>query len=926
MLHQILTDLNVGWWKVNYVTREITFCDFTKKLLLLDDDRLSLSNFVGMIRNDYQESSLLRLDELPTNVVGIQKTLPISLRNGKEVWVHSKCMNVERNELQQEVAVGYYQVIDNPEALSPDKGASLRLNNLLYQLNSISRILLSFLNTDSLDTVINQILADILKQFKAGRAYIFEYDKEANTQSCVYEIVDERITPTIDTLVDLPVLQQCWWTKQILSGNSVILSSADDLPEEAIKEKESLQAHHVQSLMVVPLVSKNQVWGYVGIDMVDCAHTWSEDDSLWFHSITNIISIFIELHRAKKNAVQDKLQLQHLYQNMPLAYARLQLVLDDSGCPVDYSVVEANEATTTLFNFKPDSTTHAKGGIIRDDFADELELLKKVLNASSYVEDQRWIKETNKWCNTIIYSTAQNQVVCLFADITESKNIHEELDRSEKILRNIYDNLPVGIELYNKDGILVDMNNSDVAMFGLKSKEEVLGISLFDNPNIPTGAIELLQNRQPISVRATYSFDILGDYYTSQKRGSIEVFTKANPLYDRKGNLINYLFINIDNTEISEAHNRISEFEQSFSVISKYGKIGFCRFELITKEGSGVPQWYHNLGEVPGTPLDQVIGVYRHIHDEDRRRLFAQIVRVKAGEINGFTEELRVQRNNHTWSWTQVNVLKDPSNTDPARLDMLCVNFDITNLKETEKKLIEAKEKAEVSDKLKSAFVANMSHEIRTPLNAIVGFSGLLAETEEKEEKEMYTQIIQDNNEMLLQLISDILDLSKIEAGTLDFTYDEVDINALCAEVHHTYSLKMQHSPVKVLYDPAMSSCRIHTDKSRLLQVMNNFMHNAIKFTSEGSITLGYHLEGKDKIKFFVQDTGCGIPDNEQHNIFHRFVKLNNFVQGTGLGLSICRSIAEQFGGEIGVTSKEGEGACFWFTHPYPSSVNDSKP
>jgi len=826
-------------------------------------------------------------------------------------------MGMEEEDQMNKTLTGYFQLIDNPEIISPDKGASLRLNNLLYQLNSVSKVLLSFLKTDSPETVINQVLSDVLKQFKAGRTYIFEYDWDNDTQSCTYEVVDENIKPEIDILTNLPIAHNNWWTDQLLSGNSIILSDIEDLPDEATEAKELLKVQDINSLIVIPLVSKNGVWGYVGIDIVNGHYDWSEDDRLWFHSIANIISIFVELHRSEKNAIQDKLRLQSLYQNMPLAYIRLKILMDKSGNPVDYIPLEVNEATTKLFQIEPENYLGIKGSKTRSDFSEDLLLFKQILSSNSHIETQHWIKEINKFCNSVMYSTDKDQIVCLFLDITDSQTMHEELDRREKILRNIYDNLPVGIELYDNNGVLIDMNNSDIKMFGLTNKEDALGVNLFDNPNIPVDAIEKLRSQQPASFRIRYSFDILGDYYTTGKNGIIEIYVKAIPLYDSNDNLINYLFINIDNTEINQAYSRISEFENSFSVISKYGKIGYCKFDLLTRSGAGVAQWYYNLGEEANTPLNQVIGVYNHVNDEDREKLFGHIRRVKAGEINGFNEDLRVLHKDGIWRWTQVNVLKNPANTDPSKLEMLCVNFDITNLKETEKKLIKAKEKAEVSDKLKSAFVANMSHEIRTPLNAIVGFSSLLAATEEEDEKETYANIIQENNDMLLQLISDILDLSKIEAGTLDFTYDEVDVNVLCDELVDTYKMKAEGSPVEIIYGKRLSPCSIRSDKNRLMQVIGNFMNNAMKFTSEGSITLGYQLEGEDKIKFFVQDTGCGIAEDKQENVFQRFVKLNNFVQGTGLGLSICQSIVEQVGGEIGVTSKEGEGSCFWFTHPY---------
>ena len=220
------------------------------------------------------------------------------------------------------------------------------------------------------------------------------------------------------------------------------------------------------------------------------------------------------------------------------------------------------------------------------------------------------------------------------------------------------------------------------------------------------------------------------------------------------------------------------------------------------------------------------------------------------------------------------------------------------------------------SDRLKSAFLANMSHEIRTPLNAIVGFSSLLAETDSRSERQEYIKIVQENNELLLQLISDILDLSKIEAGTFNFVYTNVDVNETCSEIIKSMGMKVGKGVELILEEP-FPECYIYTDKNRFTQVISNFINNALKFTQQGSITLGYEQVSHQKIKFYVRDTGMGIPEEKQKSVFERFVKLNTFVQGTGLGLSICKSIVSQMGGEIGVDSTEGVGSCFWFTHPY---------
>lgn len=241
--------------------------------------------------------------------------------------------------------------------------------------------------------------------------------------------------------------------------------------------------------------------------------------------------------------------------------------------------------------------------------------------------------------------------------------------------------------------------------------------------------------------------------------------------------------------------------------------------------------------------------------------------------------------------------------------------LNIQDIKDHEHELEEARLLAEKAE-LKQSFLANMSHEIRTPLNAIVGFSSLLAETESKEECQDYIKIVQDNNDLLLRLISDILDLAKIEAGTFNFVYADLDVNEVCSEIIKSTGMKVKGN-IKLLFEKQIPECHIYTDKNRFMQVITNFINNALKFTHEGTIALGYEQISSQKIRFYVRDTGVGIPASKINSVFERFVKLNNFVQGTGLGLSICKSIITQMEGEIGVDSTEGAGSCFWFTLPY---------
>lgn len=248
---------------------------------------------------------------------------------------------------------------------------------------------------------------------------------------------------------------------------------------------------------------------------------------------------------------------------------------------------------------------------------------------------------------------------------------------------------------------------------------------------------------------------------------------------------------------------------------------------------------------------------------------------------------------------------------------MVITVHDITRLKKAEEELMKAREKAENADRSKSAFLANMSHEIRTPLNAIVGFSELLASAGSEEEKSQYLEIVHSNNEMLQQLIADILDLSKIEAGTLEFTFSEVDVNQLMFDMEQLSRMRLGEKAaiIQVFRETPPEECILYTDRNRLMQVIANFMTNAVKFTDAGCIILGYK-PCPDGLYFYVKDTGSGIPADKVDHIFERFVRVEQHKKGTGLGLSICEMIVRKLGGRIGVESEYGKGSTFWFTLP----------
>ena len=526
-----------------------------------------------------------------------------------------------------------------------------------------------------------------------------------------------------------------------------------------------------------------------------------------------------------------------------------------------------------------------------------------------WIRSKICFQETDGEGNTKIYGIAETQ------DGPRMASAYQALQNSERILHNIYKNLPVGIELYNKDGYLLDLNKKELEMFHITHKEKVIGINIFENPALPEEIKLKIRDNEEVEFTFQYDFSKIKGYYESEKTsGFINLTTRITTLYDHDRQPINYLLINVDKTENTIAYNKIQEFKNFFELVGDYAKVGYAHFDALSRNGYALSSWYKNVGEEEGTPLPEIIGIHSHFHPEDRAVMLDFLAKVVKGESTKLCRDVRIRRADGSYTWTRVNVLVRNYRPQDNVIEMLCINFDITQLKETEQMLIKAKEKAEEADRLKSAFLANMSHEIRTPLNAIVGFSSMLEEAEDQEEKHQYITIIEDNNKLLLQLISDILDLSKIEAGTFDIIPERVNAKQLCNDLFQ--AMQMKTSPqVELRLKDNLPELTFTSDKNRLYQVLLNFVTNALKFTSEGNITIDYQIDG-NVVKFSVQDTGMGIEPEKQEAIFTRFVKLNSFIPGTGLGLPICQSIVTQLGGKIGVESEPGRGACFWFTHP----------
>ena len=520
----------------------------------------------------------------------------------------------------------------------------------------------------------------------------------------------------------------------------------------------------------------------------------------------------------------------------------------------------------------------------------EVVYLLKTPKGSVWMRSKICFREVDDKGNTIVYGIAEMQ------DGPDTAIACQALQRSERLLHNIYKNLPVGIELYNKEGVLVDLNDKELDLFHVDSKEELLGINIFENPVFPEEMKERLRNNEDADFTFRYDFSKLGEYYSNNKaEGTIDLVTKVTTLYDENHNPVNYLLINADKTETTVAYNKIQEFEEFFELIGDYAKVGYAHFNILSKQGHAQKSWYKNIGEESGTPLSEIIGTYKSFHPDDRDLILQFFEEVQKGNADKLSHKIRVFRENGECTWTHVNLFVRKYAPQDKVIELISINYDITDLKQIEEMLVNERDRAEASDRLKSAFLANMSHEIRTPLNAIVDFSSLLASAENVVEKELYNSLISHNNELLLNLINDIIDLSKIEAGYLELHQNWFNLTELLDECVAEYA-RLLPSGVELLTSYPEHDALVELDKLRIKQILNNFLSNALKNTTRGHVEVFYEID-KHCVRIGVKDTGRGIPQNMLEKIFERFEKVDSFAQGVGLGLSICKSIVDKMNG-----------------------------
>lgn len=500
------------------------------------------------------------------------------------------------------------------------------------------------------------------------------------------------------------------------------------------------------------------------------------------------------------------------------------------------------------------------------------------------------------------------KVIGCMQDITRRREAEIQKEMNEKFLQSMLDNIPFPLQV-------IDIENDNKYVYWNKESENLFGNGLYKSPAdiLSYGeADDVLKSS--INVYLTGESILEHEYIKTATGKSLETYVSKSIIYHGEKRLV--LIVRWDISDMLELQRKSKLLSSSVDYLN--GFTWSCDVDTgVFSYGAGLKK----TGADPEA-LNTILKFAAMVHPDDRKeyiKFFDDFILRSRGEYS-LTYRADLSGNNHYEWWESRGIVEVDPNT--GRKYFYGMDINIQSHKIVEEQLSNALKKAKESDRLKSAFLANVSHEIRTPLNAIVGFSNLLMMTSEESEKEEYMKIISTNNELLLRLIGDILELSKIESNSMEFNEEEFELSLYLQAIGTMMRQRISRPDVRLVVDNPYESCKIKMDKDRLTQIITNFITNSIKYTDKGEIRIGYEAYG-DGIKVYVKDTGIGIPDDKKDRVFQRFEKLDSFVQGTGLGLSICKALVEMYNGEIGFESKENEGSCFWASFPVPVSVGN---
>ncbi len=903
----------MGWWMADRKARVIVLSAFLASKLQLTSDRLDFQSFKEHLHPDSSERVMRALRKLFSQNSSKPLEFLFRMPDGyRTIQLTISERGYENRELV--TAEGFMRLVETSEVIpfQYPNNHHLEINKLLHWQKTFTQSLTSLLDKSVSSDPLEELMNLILRNYQADTIRMYEVDYENLQMSCTLEFVKGEAKRVKDDMQNVKLINPR--LIELISNKEI--HTWDELSEELYQ---SILAPYTgaKSCMIAPLISMGGLWGFIKIDTLT-PRRWSHLDKEFFQSLANLVGLCLAFQQSEKQANKHSDFLHKLFFNMPLGYFTLRIEKNDEGIVTDYEYLDVNTQFTKMVGLSREQLVGKMCTEIGPIFVNKLDLqvLAPVAYQGEIYHTQGQMRHDQRYYNTTIYCPRHGDIVALFSDVTDTILASDALRKSEAEIKKVYTNIPVGIEIYDKNGVMVDVNDKELEIQGVSDRNMLLGLNLFEHPSLPRSAHDLLRQGKDVTFDVNAeSMQVNYNYYdVSGPRTEKYLTIKCTVLYNNLGEIENYLLIVIDNTEMYQATSQLHEFEAVFNSVAKIAEIGLFRWNPLKKTSYGTEQYIRNMGLTQEEAKDFL--VYRDcVHPNDVGVLEQFLSDAVAGKTKSITHEFRV-RDGEQWKWLRTACFITEYEPENNNIQFIGVNYNINDMKVAEQQLIEAKSRAEEADRLKSAFLANMSHEIRTPLNAIVGFSGILVETEDKEDQQQFINIIKKNNDHLLNLVSDILDISKIESGIVDISNTYLVVDDVCNQVIESLSIRNEKGlDMRFIPNQEYPNVLMESDPKRINQILSNFLYNALKFTQQGHVFLTYQILDNE-IELSVEDTGIGIAPEHIDSIFERFFKVDEFIPGTGLGLSICRNIAEHLGGTVGAESTLGQGSRFWCRFP----------
>lgn len=896
----------VGFWDYDTINKTFTFSDSFRYLLCFEHDVVTLAEFSAIIPSNYKYI----IEEQQRQSRTRELTFPVVVRGGL-IWVNATFVVQYIDEYNHEHQSGIIKQVES-NSTGEESGSGLRLD-LLQKISSLSNLVL---NNKSFYDAMHQLSMGISNSIEGMRIGIAQWRGGSS-----FEIFDTDTNSLVDEnyhLLRHGAKIESKWMQMLCENCQIgIIGNIEEFGEEWKEERKRYELNRMVSVLAQPVMtSEGELWGII-IGVRKTPTLWTDFDKKVMMQISNTVSLALKVYRITQK-LRDARAVNAIMQDQGLMYIwRWYSTPDFEQKGFFLSEQENVEREFTNKEFR--DTLHVNDYnklMTQIRFILQRKAKKISVRVRSKFKDgknYRWYQVEGRV--TAYYGTGVPRIVVgTLIDIDDSVRENEREKRLQSLQTMIFNRIPIGIEYFDRNGKVVFVNEHLMEMYCLDGqRKQSIDFNLFDNPFFTDEIKQQIKTNQTLDFTVNYDFTEVSKYFETSRTDTAEMNYRISKQYF-DGKFHGYLVVVIDTSQEKAKENKLATLESYFDEIGRFAQIGIC---WLSKDGGGYvsKQWNINFGLHEDSNVVPDLSNYTQTAADDREiinDLYNQLVNK---EIPSLQHDIQVFHPDGKLHWINLQLI----NYNSCGFEgIVGLSLDITQRKDNESMLVEARQKAENLDQIRSQFIANMSHEIRTPLNAIVGFSQLLTEAPaDCDERRIYTEIIQTNSDILLKLVSDILDLSKVEAGTVEFQYNIEIIPSICNEIYYSMERRAPKGLQFTLlprtdYDDLEAYC----DKTRVVQIVTNFINNAFKFTKEGRVMLWYKLNAGN-IEFHVSDTGIGIEKKNLDRIFEAFVKLDKFAVGTGLGLSICKNMAQQMGGSVGVESSYGKGSHFWLSIPY---------